>query len=51
MKWEWPPWYVEVNRPLPTNEELLVSSDIFSSKRIRYGMSAITGLPATSTQI
>jgi len=42
--------YVEVNWPLPSNEELLVSSDTPSSKRIRYGMSAITSLSVTSTQ-
>ena len=39
---------MEVNQPLPSNEEL--SSDTPSSKHIRYGMSAITGLSATSTQ-
>jgi len=42
--------YVEVNQPLPSNEELLVSSDTPSSKRIQYEMSAITGLSTTLTQ-
>ena len=41
---------MEVNRPLSSNEELLLSSDTLSLKCIRYGMSAITGLSATSTQ-
>ena len=33
---------MEVNQPLPSNEELLVSSDTLSSKCIQYGMNAIT---------
>ena len=41
---------MEVNQPLPSNEELLISSDTPSSKCIQYGMSAINGLSATSTQ-
>ena len=41
---------MEVNQPLPSNEDLLVSSDTPSSKCIQYGMSAITGFSATSTQ-
>jgi len=41
---------LEVNRPLPSNEELLLSSDTPSSKCIWYGASAITGFSATSTQ-
>ena len=41
---------MEVNQPLPSNEELLLSSDAPSSMHIRYGISAITGLSTTSTQ-
>ena len=42
--------YMKVNRPLPSNEELLLSSDTPSSKCIGYGTNVITGLSATSTQ-
>ena len=50
MKGEWPPCVYESKPALPSNEELLLSSDTPSLKRIRYGMSAITGLSATSAQ-
>ena len=41
---------MEVNQPLPSNEELLLSSDTPSSKRIWYGVGDITVLFDTSSQ-